>query len=1122
MKAAILKQAQNLVRCHGTRARPRPRALTTTSIWLLVILFSIMIPVAVGSASWWDQLKEAGKQVKEEVIDPTIEKITPPSGNQQKQEPKPAGESKPSYTKTQVRQVQHLLQKLGYKPGIVDGVYGSATATAIRAYQADHGLPQTGSPSNELIAHLRKTFVSKQVVSTHKTAPAAFSSAKSVTPQDTAVTVPSPEGKKVTEAQAPALNYANLLRLYIASHADLLNNEAFAWHYFQIYKAPEMRTPECSDLQRKALNSIRFEQLYEKEYAAFKEELVKLGNAPTSGVFTSPAWVQLNNYDMARAAFPVVAVHLGYSRALEPQFRCKTYKVPPGPNYAPRGFDNRLITLPGRNMMPKEIPVDKDVATKWLDDHSFNNQIKQMQATVTVRVHPLPFVSNSQTLKIPGEVIGLTVMDPLTGKPYRSFRFSIESQDEKIAGKASSHGLMTLTSSAAALYLIRNHPDILRTEVVQELTRRYIRTEQEYWQHIDDNVTSYRQQLESGGSISPGNVNEKRLLFAYEWQLLRKNNPDLARAVLEVFIRPDPSWEFYRKEPAFDPRLKAFVEASIFSREVLGLPSVQTLMTQDVGSLSRIRYTGHPSSDKLPAAEFLLPKLTPVMLDFIHESAQAMPERIKLDINLFGKFEAADSRLLLRTQSSEFSDTKPLMPLPMPRRKSFAADGEKIESMLHVPLPMSAKKRFVYLLGHHNLPEQPRPSIYKSNTPTDAWRNIIGGSMGLGHMNFGNVSALALDREVAFPRVKVSRKTVERAIGNSYSAGYFPVTGRVILDIQGVDIVRLKAKPDEEVYNGVIRARVSGLELVDDNGRLIHSFDVASLTSAAEVTNAKQVAKVKALAAKKEARAQKEHMQTARREALHMADVIGIRIGMDVREAERIIREHMDVGWIGKLSSNKPAVSVRSPNRPYSHFKTYISADGSEYVALFWHPEVSSRLMAVTRTLMLPKDIKQDEVLVQLKDKYGADVLVSPPNRASWVWTSDYGKAPAVKHIANPTDAYRFRMGQCYATSRSSFGISSLDIIEGKPVTRDVLRRLPSGMGATIIDVYGGKGGTYSDPKWDPHAWTACGPAVSAAINPRNSGKTLSVGIFDLAAYASVYNKVIKGKMAKGIHKLPL
>jgi len=43
-----------------------------------------------------------------------------------------------------VEAVQHALVALGYAPGRIDGVYGVATASAVRAFQADHGLEVDG------------------------------------------------------------------------------------------------------------------------------------------------------------------------------------------------------------------------------------------------------------------------------------------------------------------------------------------------------------------------------------------------------------------------------------------------------------------------------------------------------------------------------------------------------------------------------------------------------------------------------------------------------------------------------------------------------------------------------------------------------------------------------------------------------------------------------------------------------------------------------------------------------------------------------------------------------------------------------------------------------------------
>ncbi len=52
--------------------------------------------------------------------------------------------------------VQRALNELGYAAGTADGQMGSKTRTAIRAYQIDKGLPQSGEPSRSLYDHLQR------------------------------------------------------------------------------------------------------------------------------------------------------------------------------------------------------------------------------------------------------------------------------------------------------------------------------------------------------------------------------------------------------------------------------------------------------------------------------------------------------------------------------------------------------------------------------------------------------------------------------------------------------------------------------------------------------------------------------------------------------------------------------------------------------------------------------------------------------------------------------------------------------------------------------------------------------------------------------------------------------
>jgi len=63
----------------------------------------------------------------------------------------------PTSFKQLVMDIQHMLTELGYRPGPVDGSYGSSTRQAIKRYQSNTGLVVDGHPSESLRQHLRVT-----------------------------------------------------------------------------------------------------------------------------------------------------------------------------------------------------------------------------------------------------------------------------------------------------------------------------------------------------------------------------------------------------------------------------------------------------------------------------------------------------------------------------------------------------------------------------------------------------------------------------------------------------------------------------------------------------------------------------------------------------------------------------------------------------------------------------------------------------------------------------------------------------------------------------------------------------------------------------------------------------
>jgi peptidoglycan hydrolase-like protein with peptidoglycan-binding domain len=54
-----------------------------------------------------------------------------------------------------IYELQERLAKLGYKPGVVDGISGPRTVDALKKYQADNKLPVTGVPDTDTIRKLR-------------------------------------------------------------------------------------------------------------------------------------------------------------------------------------------------------------------------------------------------------------------------------------------------------------------------------------------------------------------------------------------------------------------------------------------------------------------------------------------------------------------------------------------------------------------------------------------------------------------------------------------------------------------------------------------------------------------------------------------------------------------------------------------------------------------------------------------------------------------------------------------------------------------------------------------------------------------------------------------------------
>ena len=107
-----------------------------------------------------------------------------PQNQTQQQSSNQSGTQALNLNSDQIRQVQQKLDESGFKAGQADGVLGRETENALRDFQKQKGLQQTGRPDNETLSALGVSGSAMQNVGQQSSSP-------NNSPQGTA-TSPSP------------------------------------------------------------------------------------------------------------------------------------------------------------------------------------------------------------------------------------------------------------------------------------------------------------------------------------------------------------------------------------------------------------------------------------------------------------------------------------------------------------------------------------------------------------------------------------------------------------------------------------------------------------------------------------------------------------------------------------------------------------------------------------------------------------------------------------------------------------------------------------------------------------------------------------------------------------------
>ncbi|EAU39902.1 Lytic murein transglycosylase [Fulvimarina pelagi HTCC2506] len=240
------------------------------------------------------------------------------------------------------------------------------------------------------------------------------------------------------------------------------------------------------------------------------------------------------------------------------------------------------------------------------------------------------------------------------------------------------------------------------------------------------------------------------------------------------------------------------------------------------------------------------------------------------------------------------------------------------------------------------------------------------------------------------------------------------------------------------------------------------------------------------------------------------ADLAGIRLGMPFADADRLVREVVDVGWASEIHLERSRGHNYDPSAPFAFFRAYTDRDGDDHLLLHTSEPGGGHVVAVSRALKVQGAVSKKDVFAQLKEKYG-EPAVQDANLETIVWTEHLGSDPADapgSAVQAPWEAgSALRTGGCNANVRwYGYAPRAMEVMEGQG-ERD--GRLPGDFYLPEINILGGatRGASASGRVYDPQAWESCGPTVIAEIAGSSRGLVLAYALFDLAAYAENYGR---------------
>lgn len=663
-------------------------------------------------------------------------------------------------------------------------------------------------------------------------------------------------------------DHQTLLRMYYAANGDVLKDDfPFAMEVYTTMTLPPLDPKivgtggrarlgydqQWYDTSREySANEFTRQKIEQQIKAAAAKELAAADAWKAAEVFRLRWNVRLNEYDFKAQIFPFIPNTLhgqnysidsfsrekvpvpraylspaakreyGKDKSFTPNFRVnfRPSQLLPTQGSYKRGVSVFSLSVSGLDELT-HLPIAPDQAELLLQQFSNQDGGRSGEREVIVeglvQVGPIT-IADGKLQEVPAQLVSARVLHPFTEQELYRFKVApipaAESPSETngFVDAKDDERVPEMARMRMALLQFREHPELLNSERLAELTRRQILTEQKVWKQLEEVAKEFK--LQQAGRSTAMNLNPRQPIYTYSWRDLQSTRQELANGpLLEIFAGNDRAWSYLRREPNWDDRFKASVAGFLFSRE--------QVVDQPVESAAVA--------------------MQPEVLSFVKKVAEQVPNRLAIPVSLTGVTLNSERTALIvdprySSRTTEEGEFKLLSPIHKP------TIGEPREKP-GVGFPQSAKDKTLYQVRFFPESIKADPQIgdwlFSGNTGAGmnrAIRSFQGGATFLTDYP----AAVALDREITFDQIPLTPDVVKALTDSDYlrkHSGERAFEARIIVSSIHVDLATAFSYDGTTQRKGVIVGTVDGIRILTREGDVVAFIPATSLPKSRTISD---------------------------------------------------------------------------------------------------------------------------------------------------------------------------------------------------------------------------------------------------------------------------------------------